>query len=423
MKILMLTNTYTPFVGGVPRSVQNFTEVYREKGHRVVVVAPEFENAPEDEEDVVRVPAIKNFSDAGFSLRLPIPGYLSSTVEEIGPDIAHAHHPFLLGDTGLRLARRFNIPLVFTNHTLYEQYTHYLPVDNSTVKKYVRNLVRGYANLCDRVFAPSQSVSRILKDQGVETPIDVVPTGIDVEEFGSGDGSRFRAERGIEDDVFLIGHLGRLAEEKNLPFLVESVSTFLEDHPGTEFLLVGDGPIQDDLRDSVEELGLEDRVHFEGVLRDQELYDAYASMDLFAFASKTETQGMVLVEAMSSGTPVVALDASGARDVVVNGETGRLIKDEDKGAFAEGLEWYYELSEAKKRIIRDNSRNRAEDFEMDEVADRALEIYRVLIEEFEDRPRDQSLWEQAKRRLETEWEIIQNFAAATDVMVIEGEED
>lgn len=421
MKILMVTNTYTPFVGGVPRSVKNFTEAYRDRGHRTVVVAPEFEDCPEDEEDVIRLPAIKDVSDAGFSLRLPIPGYLSSEIEELQPDVVHAHHPFLLGDTALRMARNFNVPLVFTNHTLYEQYTHYLPVDNNSVKKYVRNLVKGYANLCDRVFAPSQSVRRMLVDRGVETPVDVLPTGIDVEAFGGGDGETFRRERGIDSEAFLIGYVGRLAEEKNLTFLLEAVSEFLSGHPDAEFLLVGEGPIVEDLEALVERRGVADRVHFEGVLRGEQLYDAYASMDLFAFASTTETQGMVLVEAMSSGTPVVALDASGARDVVVNGETGRLVRREDSELFAEVLQWYFDLPDEKKDIIRGNTRSRAQDFSMDTVADRALGIYEELVEEFEQKPRDQGLWKQAKRRLETEWEILRNFASATDAVVIEEE--
>lgn len=419
MRVLMVTNTYTPFVGGVPRSVKNFTESYRRLGHRTVVVAPEFENTPEDEQDVVRLPAIKNVSDAGFSLRLPIPGYLSDEIEELQPDVVHAHHPFLLGDTALRIARQYDIPLVFTNHTLYEQYTHYLPVDNSTVKEYVRNLVKGYANLCDRVFAPSQSVARMLIDRGVETPIEVVPTGIDVEAFASGDGEAFRREHDIDPDAFLIGHLGRLAEEKNIPFLLEAVGEFLDSHPESEFVIVGNGPIEANLKDSVEERGLSERVHFGGVLEGEDLYDAYASMDLFAFASKTETQGMVLVEAMSSGTPVIALDASGAREAVVNGESGRLVRDEDVGAFVEAMEWYYELGEEKQSIVRTNARERAGDFDMDTVAERALGIYGNLIEEFEGTSRDRSLWEQAKSRLETEWEILRNFASATDAVVLE----
>lgn len=419
MKILMVTNTYTPFVGGVPRSVRTFTESYRRLGHRTVVVAPEFEDCPEDEEDVIRLPAIKNVSDAGFSLRLPIPGFLSTKIEELQPDVVHAHHPFLLGDTALRIARQFNVPLVFTNHTLYEQYTHYLPVDNATVKDYVRKLVKGYADLCDRVFAPSQSVARMLKDRGVETPIDVVPTGIDVEAFGGGNGERFRTERDIDDDTFLIGHLGRLAEEKNLEFLFESVGEFLSNHPDSEFLVVGHGPLEEDLRESIEAEEFADRVHFEGVLEGEELHDAYASMDLFAFASKTETQGMVLVEAMSSGTPVVALDASGARDTVVNGETGRLVRRESEDDFVDALDWYFNLNQDKKRIIRQNSRDRAEDFEMDAVAQEALDIYEGLIDEYEEQSRDRSLWEQAKRRLETEWQILRNFASATDAVVVE----
>lgn len=423
MKILMMTNTYTPFVGGVPRSVQLFTEAYRERGHRTIVVAPEFEDNPEDEQDVIRMPAIKNVSEAGFSVRLPIPGYLANQIDDFDPDIVHAHHPFLLGDTALRIARQYNLPLVFTHHTLYEQYTHYLPVDVPVVEEYVINLVSGYCNLCDEVFAPSGSVADLLRDRGVETPIDVIPTGIDVDEFGSGDGESFRNQYDIPEDVFLVGHLGRLAEEKNLPFLGRTVAKFLDENPESHFLLVGEGPTEDQILDLFDDRDLADRLHHVGILQGQDLYDAYASMDVFAFASTTETQGMVLVEAMSSGTPVVALDASGSRDVIVDHETGRLVESESVSDFSEAMEWvkYFtggDREELEKKVIQ-----RAREFSMDNTATKALNLYSDVLDNYKRTERDDTLWETAKRRLETEWQILRNFASATDAVIVEENND
>lgn len=392
-------------------------------GHRTIVIAPEFEGTPEDEEDVIRLPALKDVSDAGFSVRIPIPGYLSSKLDELDPDIVHAHHPFLLGDTALRIARRYQLPLVFTHHTLYEQYTHYLPVDNLSVEEYVVNLVGGYCNLCDEVFAPSESVRELLNERGVETPIEVVPTGVDVETFAGGDGESFRRELDVPTDAYVVGHVGRLAEEKNLGFLADAMRTFLRKYENCYFIVAGDGPAEDGFVNQFEGTDISERFRHVGVLEGDRLYDAYASMDLFAFTSRTETQGMVLVEAMCSGTPVVALDASGSRDVVVDGETGRLVVDESVSAFVEALGDQCELDEDERDQIKSRTRERAREFSEERMARKALNIYSDLVMEYEEYDRDDTLWSKAKRRLDAEWEILGNFASATDAVILDENEE
>ena len=227
MNIMMMTNTFTPHVGGVARSVETFTAAYRRQGHRVLVVAPEFEKMAEDEINVVRIPAIQHFNGSDFSVVLPIHGLLASAVEDFRPDIIHSHHPFLLGGTALRMARRYDLPLIFTHHTMYEQYTHYVPGDSQAMKQFVIQLSTSYANLCDLVFAPSQSVAEVLRGRGVRTPIEVVATGVDINAFTQGSGPGFRAAMALPADAFVIGHLGRLAPEKNLEFLATAVAAYL----------------------------------------------------------------------------------------------------------------------------------------------------------------------------------------------------
>ncbi|HWR75953.1 MAG TPA: glycosyltransferase, partial [Thiobacillus sp.] len=178
MNILIFTNTFTPHVGGVARSVEAFTEEYRTRGHRVLVVAPEFPDMPQDEVDVVRIPAIQNFNASDFSVVLPIHPALSETIDAFRPDIVHSQHPFLLGMTAVRIARHRGLPLVFTHHTLYEQYTHYVPGDSPALKRFAIELATRYANLADQVFAPSESIRDLLQQRGVVTPIAVVPTGV-----------------------------------------------------------------------------------------------------------------------------------------------------------------------------------------------------------------------------------------------------
>ncbi len=309
MNIVMMTNTYTPMLGGVARSVSWFTEAFRSAGHRVMVIAPTFENAPVEELDVVRLPAIQNFNGSDFSVRLPLPGMLTPILDEFKPDLIHAHHPFLLGETALRVAALYNVPCVFTHHTMYEQYTHYVPGDSPVMKRFVISLGTEYANLCDYVIAPSESIANVLRERGVTTPIASIPTGIDRNKFAKGNGNRARREYKIPQRSLVIGHVGRLAPEKNLPFLCDAVIRVLLDQPKAMFLVVGAGPSETEIRASFENAGLSHRLRMTGALDGIQLADAYRAMNVFVFASKSETQGMVLAEAMTTGAPVVALDA------------------------------------------------------------------------------------------------------------------
>ncbi len=173
MNILMVTNTFTPHIGGVARSVEGFTNRLRDLGHRVVVAAPCFEGTPACEEDVIRLRAVQGFNGSDFSVPFPITRLLHKALLSFRPDIVHSHHPFLLGDTALRLAADQGIPIVFTHHTMYERYTHYVPGDSPRLKRFAVDLATGYCNLCDRVIAPSDSIARVLLSRGVDTPIDI----------------------------------------------------------------------------------------------------------------------------------------------------------------------------------------------------------------------------------------------------------
>ena len=219
MNVYMFTNTFTPHVGGVARSVESFTAQFRQAGHRVWVVAPEVEGSPANEVDVIRTPSIQNINGSEFSVPLAMPGILTATLTEFPPDIVHAHHPFLLGNTALRVAVRYAVPVVFTHHTLYDQYVHYLGGESLLLQKIAVEIAAGYCNLCTGVIAPSQSVAQMLHELSVTTEIEVIPTGVEPEKFQFGDPRHFRAAHAIPERAFVVGHVGRLAPEKNLEFL------------------------------------------------------------------------------------------------------------------------------------------------------------------------------------------------------------
>lgn len=422
MNIVMLTNTYSPHVGGVARSVEAFTREFRRRGHRVMVVAPEFDNAPPGEIDVIRIPAIQNFNGSDFSVVLPVSGLLTETLDSFRPDIVHAHHPYLLGMTALRIARYRQLPLVFTHHTLYEQYTHYVPGDSPGLRRFVIELATRYANLCNQVFAPSESVAALLRERGVESPIAVVPTGVDVACFAGGDGRRFREQMRIPAGAFVVGHLGRLAPEKNLEFLAEAVARFLAGDENAHFLVVGKGPSEADMRRVVEAQGLQERLRVVGVLDYPQLADALAAMDVFAFSSRSETQGMVLTEAMSAGVPVVALDAPGAREVVQDGLNGRLLPEQSVDSFTEALRWVSRLPAPQRRALVGKARQTAQEFSMSSTAGKALACYESLLDiGYVDRSEQFEQWESVLCLIKAEWGIARGMAGAAGNALSGGE--
>ena len=387
MNILMVTNTFAPNVSGVARSVTMFTEAYRSRGHRVMVVAPEFDGAPEKEVDVVRIGALRNFAGTDYSVVLAPPLHLADAVDAFGPDIVHSHGPFLLGTTAARLARTRRVPLVFTHHTLYEHYTHYLPGDSGLVKRIALSRGTHYANASNAVFAPSRSILELLRRRGVTVPIYEVPTGVPLSVFADGDGAGFRARYRIPAEAVVVGTVGRLAEEKNLDFLSRALARFLAATPGAYALVVGDGPSHEPMTELFAAAGLAGRVVFTGALRPPALIDAYHAMNAFAFASLTETQGLVLAEAMAAGIAVVAIDAPGAREIVRDGINGRLLDGADEADFHAALDWVIHRDEDAARALGAVARAGARDFSLDAVAERALSAYGEIIAETAKRAR------------------------------------
>jgi len=413
MHICMFTNTYLPHVGGVARSVHNFAQDLQKTGHRVLIVAPTFPEAGmDDTEDdmVLRVPAIQNFNGSDFSMRLPVPFYIDEKLDDFRADVIHSHHPYLLGDAGFRAARRRRLPLVFTHHTLYEEYTHYVTGDNENFKRFARNLSTLYANLCDHVVAPSKSIGDLIRDRGVTTPVTEIPTGVDTAFFGSADGHAFKKAWQIPENAFVIGHVGRLAPEKNLLFLAKSVAETMETLSDTWFCVAGQGPEKKKIHDLFEAHTLSDRLILTGNLTGKDLADAYQAMDLFVFSSKSETQGMVLTEAMAAGTPVIALDAPGAREVVRHNQNGMLLPgDADNPAFSRAL--CDAVSHPEKTAAwQECAWQTARDFSRDACAKKMSDLYEHALSHRNGAPdmdeTDMEPWDTFLLAIRTEWDLI-----------------
>ncbi|MFN2357518.1 MAG: glycosyltransferase [Desulfotignum sp.] len=413
----MFTNTYLPHVGGVARSVHNFAQDLQKAGHRILIVAPTFPEAGiDDTEDdmILRVPAIQNFNGSDFSMRIPVPFYITERLEDFKADIIHSHHPYLLGDAAFRAARRHRLPLVFTHHTLYEEYAHYVAGDNENFRRFALNLSTMYANLCDQVVAPSKSIADLIQERGVTTPVTEIPTGVDTAFFGSADGHAFKKEWQIPENAFVIGHVGRLAPEKNLVFLAKSVARSMKTLADTWFCVAGEGPEKTQIQDIFAAHNLLDRLVLTGNLTGKDLADAYHAMDMFVFSSKSETQGMVLTEAMAAGTPVIALDAPGAREVVRHNRNGMLLDgDADDKAFSQAL--CDAVSHPEKTAAWQKcALQTAQDFSRKVCAQKVSDLYAHAISQengdMENKETDMEPWEMFLLAIQTEWDLISEKA-------------
>ncbi len=417
MNILMITNSYTPHISGVEKSIMSFSEIFRERGHNVKIVAPETDEPVTDDKDVVRVTSIKNFNHTDYPVGLPMPGELDSLIEEFKPDIVHSHFPFFIGSSAARVAAAYNIPLVFTYHTMYERYIHYVSCDSERVRKFVTMLASGYCNLCDMVIAPSTGVKNILLEREVNVPIEVVPTGIKIQQFAKPSSPDVRSRYGIPDNAFVAGYTGRFTTEKNLEFLAEALSIVLSQKENAYFMMIGDGPLKETLEDLFESKGLKDRAVFTGKIQSDELTDAYHCMDVFTFTSKTETQGMVLAEAMAAGVPVVAIDGPGIDDIVKDGFNGFLINTDSPSEFADKVMELYDCDEETRRRFKKNAADTAEEFSIEKCADVILKKYREVISRESAPIKDPTLWTTAAELIKTEWDIFHNYLNALAEML------
>lgn len=324
--IAFFTNTYLPFVGGVSNSVHLYAEHLRAAGQQVLIYAPSYSDDSGDTDEVRRVISIPNPGGTEFSL--PLPGSFKPMIDFAAQefDLVHVHHPFLLGEAGMRMARSERLPLVFTYHTQYEQYTHNVPMNERAAARALIKHAAEFCNMCDLVIAPTRGVKTLLRRRGVETPVVVLPSGIEMARYRHTHPAAVRKALGLSRDQQLVLHVGRLAKEKNLDYLFAAMTEALQRVPEAVFVVAGSGPHEEVLREFLaSQPSVEERVKFLGTVVGDDLVALYTAADLFVFASTSETQGMVLVEAMAGSTPVIALDAPPLRDIIREGVNGRLV--------------------------------------------------------------------------------------------------
>jgi glycosyltransferase involved in cell wall biosynthesis len=328
LRVGLFTNNYLPMLGGVARAVETVRTTLVTLGHQPFVVAPRMAGVTGSTPDVLRVPAVPAPTYPDFALPLPASAAVIRRIEALDLDVFHAQHPFLLGVTARRLARRLGRPLVFTYHTLYDKYAHYVPLPRPLVARQALAWSLAFANSADLVIAPSAGLASRLRAQGVRRPVVVLPTGVDLETFRPGDRDAARRALGLSSTGPLCLYLGRLDREKNLEFLLDAFARVAAQEPAARLVLVGRGTREARLRRYAARLTAGDRIHFAGGVAPEDAPRYYQAADVFLFASTTETQGLAVLEAMAAGRPVVAVRASGVEEAVVDGVTGLLVPED-----------------------------------------------------------------------------------------------
>lgn len=383
MRIGIFTDSYLPYTSGVVRSIETFSEGLDARGHEVYIFAPNYENCHK-ESRVFRFSSIKSPTNREFSVPLPFSFEFKSTIKKLDLDIIHVHSPFLLGRLGAKYAKKLGIPLVFTFHTLYEQYVHYIPFALSMTKDLAQHISRSFSNRCDLVIVPTAVIADYLREIGVTATTNVIPTGIKVEEFQKGDKNWLKNQFALPGDEKILVFVGRLGQEKNISFLLESFWNINREIPGTRLVLVGSGPEEEHLREKAREYGIARQVTFTGLIPPADVVHCYAGSDLFVFPSVTETQGIVIVEAKAAGLPVVAVDAFGVSEMVVNGEDGFLTELEME-QFSQKILLLLQNPELYQRMSRQAMLN-AERLSTDSCTDKLVYSYEQVLQSAKKEP-------------------------------------
>ncbi|MBV8067928.1 MAG: glycosyltransferase [Candidatus Eremiobacteraeota bacterium] len=371
LRLGFFTEIYRPVVNGVVASVETLAEGLRARGNHVYCFAPRIPGYDEKDDPVFRMPSLPLPTRTSYRLTLPLVSRRDRNGIIKRLSLIHAHSPFVTGWMGLRYARRYGIPLVYTYHPQLEAYAHYVPFEPKATRFAASTITRAYANQADVVVVPTAAMAARLRELGVIARIEIVPTGIDLVRFGSGRRDDALRERlGVARDDRLLLYVGRLAKEKSVELLVTALARVRE--TGLKLVVAGDGPARQELERRAREMRVLAFTRFLGVVDRARLPDLYASADAFLMPSTTETQGLVLAEALAAGAHVIASDTPQNRDVL--GGAGVVVAPTAQ-AFAEAMLGVTQGGNPRA----DSAREAASRFSAERQTDRMQHLYESAI--------------------------------------------
>lgn len=378
MRIGLFTNNYRPLANGLATSVETFAQAFRRAGHAVTVVAPRYGQAPEAEPDVLRVPGWRAPTHHAYVLPMSVWPGTARAVAALDLDVFHAQHPFLLGAAAGRWARRLGRPLVFTYHTRYDLYAHYVPGPSGLVARLAVRRALAFADRADLVIAPAAALARELRARGLRTPVEVIPTGVALPPpLAAAERHTLRRGLGLDSGCPLCLSVGRLAREKNQAFLLSAFALILKDLPAARLVFAGEGDDRRRLERMAIDLGIGGRTHFVGVVPHERVGAYYQAADLFLFSSTSETQGLVVLEALAAALPVVAVTSEAAMELLQDG-AGVTTAAGDPAAFAGQTVRLWTQPE-RRHALACAGRRVATGYAPDALAGRMLGLYQELV--------------------------------------------
>ena len=375
--IALFSDSALPVLNGVSVSIETLVRELRSRGHRVHVFTTRYPGHVDDDPNTHRFRSVQTPLWRGFPLAVP-PFYpMLREFRRQQFDIVHTHTPFTVGFVGLRWAESHEIPIVSTYHTHYDKYAYYLPLAPKRYLRYkIAKHLNFYYNHVEQVVTPSEASKRWLLRHSVHTPITVVPTGVPAPRMIGR--SEARDALGFSPQKRVLLFAGRIAKEKNVGLLVSAVAIALKQLPQIEFVLVGDGPARAQYRALARDLGIGDHVRFVGAVKRSEMDRYYAASDLFVFSSMTETQGLVVAEAMSYGLPALVVQGGGAGEAVKDGVNGFVLRNEP-AAFARSVLRVLE-DDALHARLAEGARATGRESSIARMTDSVLEVYSRALE-------------------------------------------
>lgn len=327
MKIAMFTDTYEPQANGVVKSIKEFSNQMRKCGHEVYIFSPESPQFSAISRFVRSMKSIPFIKYPGYRVAIPYSVFIDPIFRKIKFDVVHVHTPFSLGVAGMILAKYHKIPLVGTFHTMIPEYVHYF-IERLRRFGYAKHLTgkamwkycSWFYNRCDYVIAPTPEIKRLLGKKGFRKDIHVVPTGVNIKKVGNSK-TALKRKYGFNSNKIIL-HIGRITKEKNIVVIIDALKELLKKDKKIKFVIASDGPYRPELENYTKELGLEENVIFTGYISPRKLYDLYKLSDVFVMASKTETQGLVLLEAVTNYVPIVVMNYPVISDFVRKNKVG-----------------------------------------------------------------------------------------------------
>ena len=384
MKIAFFTNCYKPLINGVVSSIVSLKEAYEKRGHHIYIFAPRVEGYTDQAMNVFRYRSVNLTTKVKYPIAIPLSLRANKVINQFNPDIVHIHHPFVLSMPAIMYGVKLKIPKILTIHTQYERYAYYAaPIPQVITNEAIRRIIFNLAAKVDVITTPSQSMKNRIIQYGIHKEIEVIPNAINLKVFQTKNEKQcqmLKAQLQIGKDDIVILYVGRISYEKNVDKIVKALA-IARNRNGShvKLVLVGEGTAMRQIREMVHSLGIAEIVRFVGAVDNEIVKNYYQIADIFAFASTSETFGMVIVEALAAGLSVLAVKASGVVDIITDGLDGLLVED-DVSQLADRLEILLENSELRKKLSSGAIRS-AQRYSVDTVSQQMLNLYQKLLKE------------------------------------------